>query len=208
MSTTGTCRLCAREAVALGYRMRQGPSGPATAAEWVPMCSRCCAEVAFRVKALPATEQQYAAEQRAAKRERRAVLAAAVLPDSESWGYEGGTAPRGARFGHEHETAPTAGVWAPSPPAQVHSETSVEAADAIASAASTLRERVYDWLAGQNGATDEEMQEALGMNPSTQRPRRVELVEQGRVKDSGMRHKTRSGRNAVVWVVTQHDSTA
>jgi hypothetical protein len=37
------------------------------------------------------------------------------------------------------------------------------------------------------------------MNPSTQRPRRVELVEGGWVEDSGERRPTRSGMDAVVW---------
>lgn len=56
-------------------------------------------------------------------------------------------------------------------------------------------------LCGDVGATDEEIQDALRMNPSTQRPRRVELVEGGWIVDSGRRRMTRSRREAVVWVV-------
>jgi hypothetical protein len=54
---------------------------------------------------------------------------------------------------------------------------------------------------GTDGLTDEEMQAKTGMNPSTQRPRRCELVEMGKVRDSGSTRRTKSGRKAVVWVI-------
>lgn len=68
----------------------------------------------------------------------------------------------------------------------------------------TWRLRVLQALvdAGARGATDEEIQRALGLNPSTQRPRRVELVELGWIEDSGARRPTRSGRSAAVWCLT------
>lgn len=68
--------------------------------------------------------------------------------------------------------------------------------------AKALRLRLYDWLVarGAFGATDEEAQDALGMGPSTQRPRRVELVGLGLVYDGGGTRPTRSGRKATVWV--------
>jgi hypothetical protein len=68
----------------------------------------------------------------------------------------------------------------------------------------TQRRKVYDFLAecGDKGATDEEVQWGLGMNPSTQRPRRIELVHAKLAVDSGRRRKTRSGDKAIVWVVT------
>lgn len=50
------------------------------------------------------------------------------------------------------------------------------------------------------GLTDEEMQRTLAMNPSTQRPRRVELVRRGLVVEDGTR-PTASGRKASVWKV-------
>lgn len=67
----------------------------------------------------------------------------------------------------------------------------------------TQRRRVLDYITncGGYGATDENVQDGLNMNPSTQRPRRVELVEGGFIVDSGDKRKTRSGREAVVWVV-------
>jgi hypothetical protein len=86
--------------------------------------------------------------------------------------------------------------------AQQHSDTSVAAGVSIAPAACKMRALVLAWIetTGATGATDEEIQEALAMNPSTQRPRRGELVERGWVADSGRCRNTRSGRGATVWV--------
>ena len=89
------------------------------------------------------------------------------------------------------------------PPSQAHSETSKEAAAKIEIAASTLRAQVFNHLRGEEGgATDDEMQVSLAMNPSTQRPRRRELQLKGLVVDSGKKRKTRSNRQAVVWIVS------
>lgn len=80
------------------------------------------------------------------------------------------------------------------------SKTSQDAATSIRSGAATLRTRVLNYLRDRrDGATDDEMQWALGMNPSTQRPRRVELCVEGLVVDSGKRRPTKSGRAATVW---------
>ena len=86
------------------------------------------------------------------------------------------------------------------------SETSRRAAEEIEMNADSLRGRTYRYLIGRGnrGATDEEIQTASGMNPSTQRPRRVELVERGLVKDSGQTRLTKSSRSAVVWISVQH----
>lgn len=88
------------------------------------------------------------------------------------------------------------------PPFQRHSPTSKEAAESVRPEVGTLREMVLRVLeaAGQEGLTDDEMQRRLAMNPSTQRPRRIELVRQGFVRDSGRTRKTVGGREAVVWV--------
>ena len=85
---------------------------------------------------------------------------------------------------------------------QRHSETSRTAALEIETSAKTLRAKVLGFIriSGDYGATDEELQVALEMNPSTQRPRRVELVEKGLVVDSGKKRKTKSNRSATVWV--------
>jgi predicted ArsR family transcriptional regulator len=80
------------------------------------------------------------------------------------------------------------------------SATSRDAALSILGSAAQSRLRVYNWLRQQcEGATDEEIAEALSMNPSSARPRRVELVAAGIVEDSGFRRRTHSGRKATVW---------
>lgn len=91
------------------------------------------------------------------------------------------------------------------PPAQRHSATSVEAAEGIKPDASRLRALVLSAIVSGGGLTDEEGIERTGLSPSTYRPRRVELVQAGRVADSGGTRPTRSGRKAAVWVaVVQH----
>jgi hypothetical protein len=84
------------------------------------------------------------------------------------------------------------------------SETSVAAAREIAGTAATLRRQVLRFLVamGTDGATDDEIQRNLGMQGSTERPRRIELVESGHVEDLGERRLTGSGRKAVVWFAT------
>jgi hypothetical protein len=85
-------------------------------------------------------------------------------------------------------------------PAQRHSRTSVEAAQSIEPRSGTLRALVLDYIRGaRDGATDEEIQTALGMNPSTERPRRIELVSARLIYDSHTTRLTHSKRNAVVW---------
>lgn len=86
------------------------------------------------------------------------------------------------------------------PPCQRHSETSVAAGNSIAYCLGALQTAVLDYLTsrGEHGATDEEIQLALELNPSTQRPRRIELVRKGLVVARGDR-KTKSNRLATVW---------
>jgi len=85
------------------------------------------------------------------------------------------------------------------------SETSESSAGGIASVSGAKRRAVYQAIvaSGDDGMTDEEMQDATGMAPNTQRPRRVELVRDGSVIDSGIRRNTKSGRKAVVWTRPQ-----
>lgn len=81
-----------------------------------------------------------------------------------------------------------------------HSDTSHAAALAMLHELSRLESVVLAFLKHrQDGATDEQMQGALHMNPNTQRPRRVALVEKGLVIDSGQKRKTWAGREATVW---------
>jgi hypothetical protein len=82
------------------------------------------------------------------------------------------------------------------------SVTSAQAADSLGPATlNAMQRRVLELLAATpGGLTDEEMQRRLGMNPSTQRPRRIELARRGLVVECGTR-RTVSGRNASVWRV-------
>jgi len=80
------------------------------------------------------------------------------------------------------------------------SKTSKAAAEAIEPKMGTLRYKVLKYLREHpQGATDEQMQIALAMNPSTQRPRRVELWDKGFVRKSGREGVTLSGRSADIW---------
>jgi hypothetical protein len=87
--------------------------------------------------------------------------------------------------------------------AQEHSPTSREAAARIEPKRGTLQTLVYLAInaTGTSGLTDEEGIEATGLPASTYRPRRVELVEQSRIRDSHLTRLTKSRRRAVVWVV-------
>jgi len=91
------------------------------------------------------------------------------------------------------------------PPSQKHSDTSRAAADRIKKRIGPLHAEIIKFLtANPRGATDEEMQDAIPMPANTQRPRRVELTQMGRVVDSSHRKLTESKREAVVWVLLEH----
>lgn len=96
-------------------------------------------------------------------------------------------------------------LFEPLPSAVQSSRTSLAAADAIRGETGRLRRKVLEALAalGTRGATDEELQEAIPMAPSTERPRRIELCRAGLVRDSGATRRTRSGRRATVWVAAE-----
>lgn len=65
-----------------------------------------------------------------------------------------------------------------------------------------LRSKVLEFIRakGEEGATDCEIQAALGLSGDTQRPRRWELHKAGLIKDSGKTRPTKFGREATVWV--------
>jgi transcription initiation factor IIE alpha subunit len=85
------------------------------------------------------------------------------------------------------------------PPAQRHSETSRAAAASLdGDALNAMQRRVLQYLETHGPSTDEEIATGLDMNPSTERPRRIELHKRGLVVEAGTR-KTASGRKAVVW---------
>lgn len=94
-------------------------------------------------------------------------------------------------------------------PAHNHTATSVAAAESVRLAAGTLRTRVLDFLVacGDDGATRWEIEEALGMDGNTARPRVVELQRAGLVRDSGRTRSTPSGRQASVLVACKKPAT-
>ena len=87
------------------------------------------------------------------------------------------------------------------------STTSREAAESVAEVAGRLRRRVYAHIVecGEAGTTDDAAEVVLDMKHTTYTARRGELVKQGLVRDSGNTTKTRSGRNAVLWVMVPGD---
>jgi hypothetical protein len=84
----------------------------------------------------------------------------------------------------------------------VGTDTSLAAAAAAEPGAATVRGLVLYYIRrdAEVGATDDEIEEELGMRHQTVSARRRELVLQGFIKDSGERRQTRSGRKAIVWV--------
>ena len=79
------------------------------------------------------------------------------------------------------------------------SATSAAAADSLdESTLNRLHRLVLAWLAENGPATDEEIIAGTGLNPSTARPRRIELARAGMVVEAGEK-KTKSGRKATAW---------
>jgi hypothetical protein len=91
-------------------------------------------------------------------------------------------------------------------PAIKHSPESRAAALQAEPSAGSKRAAVLRFLEarGSYGATDDEMQAGLGMNPSTQRPRRIELYEGQHIAKLTMTRATRGRRQAVVWITTSY----
>jgi predicted ArsR family transcriptional regulator len=102
-------------------------------------------------------------------------------------------------YGIEDCAGPLFAVPARAPAVQ-SSVTSMAAADAIGASLNALQRSVVSFLRtrGDHGATDEEIAVGLQMNPSTARPRRIELVRRGLVVEAGTR-KAMSGRYATAW---------
>ena len=88
-------------------------------------------------------------------------------------------------------------------PFQNHSATSREAARAISGKTCPMERAILALFDYKKkfplGWTDDELIVHFGTHSI--RPRRIFLVACGKLRDSGMTRKTRSGRNAVVWVL-------
>jgi len=102
-------------------------------------------------------------------------------------------------YGIEDSAGPLFAAPARAPAVQ-SSPTSMAAADAISAILNALQRSVVSFLRarGDHGATDEEIATGMAMNPSTARPRRIELVRRGLVVEAGTR-KAMSGRYATAW---------
>lgn len=90
------------------------------------------------------------------------------------------------------------------PPHVKASATSRAAAQAIEPRTPSLRLQVLEFIlsCGEQGATDQEIAAALNLSGDTQRPRRCELVKQGKIRPAFKMRKTSAGRDAQVWIAT------
>ena len=79
-------------------------------------------------------------------------------------------------------------------------DTSYGASVYVAPRTGTVRAEVMNYLVIHGPSTDVEIQRGLGIVPNTERPRRVELVEGGFVKDSG-KVKRHHGREHILWEI-------
>jgi phage FluMu protein gp41 len=81
-------------------------------------------------------------------------------------------------------------------------ETSREAAQRLSGVA-MLKRQIVNVLDRDTPLTDEEIFKLISRrmeaSPSGVRSRRSELVREGKVRDSGLRAKTRTGRRAIRW---------
>lgn len=81
-------------------------------------------------------------------------------------------------------------------------DTSMGAADALASVTGRVRTAAYNAIkaAGPDGLTAEELAIATGFERGTIQPRTTELKLLHRIKDSGQRRRNANGKRAIVWV--------
>lgn len=99
------------------------------------------------------------------------------------------------------DTLHTLPLFARPAPSVRGSQTSAAAADSLdAPTLNRLHRLVLAWLEEHGPATDEEIIAGTGLNPSTARPRRIELARRGMVVEAGEK-STRSGRKATSWRV-------
>ena len=80
-------------------------------------------------------------------------------------------------------------------------ETSREALESIEPQITNITDRVYRHILskGDQGITDDEGFRALGMNPNTYRPCRINLMDKGLVLNTNTKGITESGRKAWKW---------
>jgi hypothetical protein len=94
-------------------------------------------------------------------------------------------------------------------------ETRATSTAAAADARETQRAQVLEVVrqAGLRGATDDEIQTALGLDGSSERPRRWELWKRDRIRilrepnGAAVTRRTRTTRRAVVWILNPEGVT-
>ena len=89
----------------------------------------------------------------------------------------------------------------PHQPGSKAAGTSAEAADAIASVALLLREKVMEALREHGALTADQIADVLSRSCLAIRPRVAECHKLGLVRDTGERRVNRSGKRAAVWEV-------
>lgn len=84
--------------------------------------------------------------------------------------------------------------------------TSRDAAGSVRSVSGRQRAKVLRVIveAGSKGLTDEQVCAILDLNPSSARPRRLELLDAGLIQEAGKTRLTKSGRRAIVWIATDN----
>lgn len=86
-------------------------------------------------------------------------------------------------------------------------DTSLAAAESMVEHVAVLRARILQHIKATGGATDREVELALGLRHQTASARRRELVLAHHVMDSGQRRTNDSGRGAAVWIVVPEGVT-
>lgn len=87
----------------------------------------------------------------------------------------------------------------PAQPGARDRDTSIAAAEAIASKAPTLRAATLSAFRHSDGLTADEAADVLGASILSIRPRVTELARMGELEDSGTRRVNQSGKAAIVW---------
>lgn len=87
------------------------------------------------------------------------------------------------------------------PPHVRKSDTSTEAAESLIPCIKGLTKEVFNFIKDKGGATCDEVEVGLGLRHQTASSRIWDLSRKDFIIDSEVRRKTRSNRNAAVWVV-------
>lgn len=81
-------------------------------------------------------------------------------------------------------------------------QTSIEAFNSIKNNVTTMRRVVLNTILEHSPLTDERIAEISGLNPSTARPRRIELLRMGLIEEAGIEY-TKAHRLSKTWRVRE-----